>query len=272
MINVKYPYKLFSLKNRIILITGGYGLLGKEFAKTIVSAGAQVIISGRNILKAKQVSEELGGWAVELDVKNKSSVMKAINEIVNKYGTIDGLINNASYSFPASESAIPFQSFEEFDEEIWEEALATDIKGMFLCAQTVGKIMKKNKSGVIVNVSSIYGTLAPDQRIYDKIIDADGKQFIKPVAYCVAKGAVMNFTRYLATYWAGCNIRVNTLTLGGVFDNQNQSFVESYNEKTTLGRMANQDEYNGAILFLLSDASSYMTGANLIIDGGWSAW
>ena len=158
--------------------------------------------------------------------------------------------------------------FETFPIDIWQKALELNLTGVFLCCQEIGKIMAQQKNGVIINISSIYGISGADQRIYGK------SNLNSPVSYAASKGAIINLTRYLAAYWHRKNVRVNTLTLGGVQDDsyQNKEFIKKYSEKTMLGRMAKKEDYNGAILFLISDASSYMTGSNLIIDGGWTAW
>ena len=159
--------------------------------------------------------------------------------------------------------------FEEFPLDLWNKVLSINLTGVFLCSQEFGKVMRRQKTGgSIVNVSSIYGINGADQRIY-----GDTK-LNSPPSYAATKGAIVNFTKYLAAYWTGKNIRVNTMTLGGVLDKSymDKQFIKKYSEKTMLGRMANNDEYNGALLFLLSDASSYMTGTNLILDGGWTAW
>ena len=159
--------------------------------------------------------------------------------------------------------------FEDYPLDLWNKVVETNLTGVFLCCQEFGKTMGKQKTGgSIVNISSIYGINGADQRIYGK------SQLNSPPSYAATKGAIVNMTRYLAAYWHGKNIRVNTMTLGGVLDktNMKKEFIDNYSKKTILGRMANSDEYNGALLFLLSNASSYMTGANLVLDGGWSAW
>lgn len=247
-------------------------MLGLEFSEILTIAGAQIVIGGKNIEKVKQAAERLGGFAVEMDVTRKESVEQAVQETVAQYGRIDGLVNNASYSTPVEEGGDNFASFENYSEKAWEKSFAVDVKGTFLCSQAVGKLMVKQRGGTIVNVSSIYGKLAPDPRVYEDVVNSEGERFVKPASYGAAKSAIANLTRYLAVYWREQNIRVNSLTLGGVFDNQNESFVKAYASRTPLGRMAKKNEYNGALIFLMSDASSYMTGADLVMDGGLSAW
>ena len=168
-----------------------------------------------------------------------------------------------------------FAPFEEYRRDVWDQAIAVNLTGMVLCAQAAGSLMLKNvpSGGVIVNISSTYGVVAPDQRLYEGVKSpyAD-TSFNTPVSYAVTKTAVLGLTRYLATYWGSKNIRVNALTPHGVFDNHDETFVRNFVFRSPMGRMARNDEYRGALLFLVSDASSYMTGANLIIDGGWTAW
>jgi 2-deoxy-D-gluconate 3-dehydrogenase len=186
-------------------------------------------------------------------------------------GRIDILINNAALDpkFDPKHANGQAVSFEDYPLDLWNRSLAVDLTGMFLCAQAVAKPMLGRGRGVIVNIASIYGLVGPDQRIYEK----PGMQpRYKPVAYSVTKSAVLGLTRYLATYWAGKNIRVNTLTPGGTFHEHDDEFTMRYSHRTPLGRMADPSEYCGALLFLVSDASSYMTGANLVVDGGWTAW
>jgi NAD(P)-dependent dehydrogenase (short-subunit alcohol dehydrogenase family) len=186
-----------------------------------------------------------------------------INLVIKKYSKIDVLINNAI--FPEI-GKIRNTSFENFPLDVWNKGLDVNLTGVFLCSQQVGKIMVKQKRGIIINISSIYGLQGPDQRIYGNT------KIVKSAMYAVTKGAILNFTRYMASYWNKTGIRVNTLSLGGVEENQDPSFKKNYSYKTMIGRMAKKDEYVGAILFLSSDASSYMTGSNLILDGGWTGW
>jgi len=199
-----------------------------------------------------------------------------VERTLNKFGRIDILINNAALTVRGGTSTLGnyFEDFEEYPVALWNKALAVNLTGVFLCCQAVGRQMVKQESGVIVNISSTYGLVGPDHRIYEGIENPhDKEQSINtPIAYSVTKGGVVSLTRYLATYWAPKNIRVNTLTPGGVNENHDTRFVANYASRTPLGRMARREEYRGAILFLVSEASSYMTGANLVVDGGWTAW
>ena len=261
--------KIFDLSNRVIVITGAAGLLGSEYANGFCQAGANVILADKNFVKCKKLATELEKkygvkpLAIKLDVSNSKSIQQMINQIKKKFSKIDVLVNNAIFPEIGKNKKI---KFEDYPLDIWKKGVDVNLTGMFLCSQQIGKIMAKQKSGVIINISSIYGIKAPDQRIYGKT------KIVKSALYATTKGAVINFTRYLAAYWNKTGVRVNTLSLGGVEEDQDASFKKKYSEKTMIGRMAKKDEYVGAVLFLSSDASSYMTGSNLIIDGGWSAW
>jgi len=197
-------------------------------------------------------------------------VLSLKKNILTDFKKIDGLINNAAYTnIDAIKNSDDITApFEKFSFELWKKILDVDLSGVFNCCKVFGSQMVKQRKGTIVNIASIYGIVGNDQRIYGN------SKINSPVSYAAAKGGIITLTRYLAAYWYGKNIRVNTLTPGGVIDESYQSkeFIKKYSEKTILGRMARSDEYNGALLFLMSDASSYMTGANLVIDGGWTAW
>jgi len=268
--------KLFDLEGRNIIITGASGLLGSQYANTLSSAGANIILldidTGKNEkLKSalvKKYKNKISAYT--LDISNQIEVNKTSKKIIKDFKKIDGLINNAAYTTKGAKekSDNAFGTFENFPIDIWQKSLDINLSGVFFCSQAFGKIMAKQGKGVIVNIASTYGLVGADQRIYGK----SGLNL--PISYAATKGAIVNFTRYLAAYWHGKNIRVNTLSPGGVMDKtyQEKTFIKKYSEKTILGRMANKDEYNGAMLFLISDASSYMTGANLVVDGGWTSW
>ncbi|MBI4698953.1 MAG: SDR family oxidoreductase, partial [Nitrospirae bacterium] len=205
---------------------------------------------------------------VEADITKRKSIEKALQKTISSFGRPDILINNAAIDAPPDADEQETGPFETYPESSWDIMMEVNLKGTFLCCQVIGGHMAQSGGGSIINISSIYGILSPDQRIYEY----KDKPFIKPVAYSVSKSGVLNLTRYLATYWAKKGVRVNTLTLGGLFNSQDETFLKHYSNKVPMGRMAVQDEYNGAILFLSSAASSYMTGANLVVDGGFSAW
>jgi NAD(P)-dependent dehydrogenase (short-subunit alcohol dehydrogenase family) len=266
--------KIFDLNNKSIILTGSAGRLGTNFAHVLSNAGANVILidinKKDNEKLAKNISKKYNTkpFACTVDITKKEELMNISSKIIKKYGTIDGLINNAFFS-PRTDPKKSAMNFEEYQLDLWNKVLSVNLTGVFLCCQEFGKKMVKQKDGgVIVNISSIYGINGADQRIYEN------SELNSPPSYAASKGAIVNFTRYLASYWNKKNIRVNTMTLGGVLDTSymTKKFIKKYSDKTILGRMAEKDEYNGALLFLLSKASSYMTGANLILDGGWSAW
>ena len=263
----------FDLEGRVAVITGAAGQLGCQYAKALLGAGARVAAidlhtdySGRDL---PEPGERF--LAVKADVTRREDLAQALAAVVERLGHPRVLINNAAVDAPPNSSHQDTGPFEDYPLSSWQQMVDINLTGTFLCCQVFGGHMAKNGGGSIINISSIYGILSPDQRIYEYKAK-DGKPFFKPVAYAVTKSGVLNLTRYLATYWAKSKLRVNTLTLGGVYNEQDATFLANYNAKVPLGRMADEQEYNGAILFLASDASSYMTGANLVIDGGFSSW
>ncbi len=206
-----------------------------------------------------------------MDITDPDAVRAAVDDIVARWGRLDILVNSAALDPKVSaEGRVQAAgAFEDFPLDTWRQALEVNLTGMFLVTQAAMRPMKAQGKGSIINICSTYGLVGPDQRIYQK--PGRPPQY-KPVYYTVTKAAVLGFTRYLATYYAGTQIRVNALTPGGVYNEQDEEFVRQYSARTVLGRMARKDEMNGALLFLASDASSYMTGANLVVDGGWTAW
>lgn len=266
-----YLNNLFNLTGKVAIVTGAGGQLGGEFVRALLNAGVRVaafdisLDSPKSRLKVIQ-SERL--ILVKVDITKKDSIKKGLKTVIARFGNPDILINNAAIDAPPNAGKQDTGPFEDYPEKSWDAMMNVNLKGMFLCCQIIGGRMSKTGGGSIINISSIYGILSPDQRIYEY----KDEPFIKPVTYSVSKSGVLNLTRYLATYWAKKRLRVNTITFGGVFNKQDEKFLKNYTNKVPLGRMARQNEYNGAILFLASDASSYMTGSNLIIDGGWSAW
>ena len=278
---VPFP-DLFRLDGRVALVTGGAGLLGRRYCEALLQAGARVVIgdvdgAGAEALAAELDSERALG--LKLDVTNEASVNDATQRAVQRFKRLDILVNNAALTVRGgSERLSPadyFAPFESYKREVWQRAVDVNLTGMLLCAQAAGRqmLLQDPPGGVMVNISSTYGVVAPDQRVYDGVRSpyADAT-FNTPVSYAVTKTAVLGLTRYLATYWGKNNIRVNALTPHGVYDNHDDAFVRNFVYRSPLGRMARNDEYRGALLFLVSDASSYMTGANLIVDGGWTAW
>lgn len=273
---MSYTEKLFNLEGKVVLITGGAGFLGSHYAEGFAQSGALPIIADTDGEKTKALAKELSNKygvrveGLELDVTSPESIKNCVDAIVRMFGRIDVLINNAGISGKVANKTVA-PDFESYPKSEWEKAFAVNIEGMVLCCQEVGKVMKKQGRGVVINVSSMYGVVSPDQRIYETG-DPSVPPFIKPAAYGASKAAVINLTKYLSTYWAKNNIRVNAITPGGIFNGENPDFVKKYGEKCPLGRMARAEEMVGPILFLAGDTSSYMTGANLIVDGGWTAW
>ncbi len=266
--------KLFSLKNKVAIVTGALGLIGKNHCAALSEAGANVVVCDLDKNRCEEFSKTLSEESIGIgtDITKKESVQKLKEQVLEKFNRIDILVNNAAINdmFENPQAASELSKFENYPLDLWQKSIDVNITGMFLCSQNIGSYMSENRNGSIINVASTYGVVAPDQSLYKT---PDGNQnFYKSAAYPVTKGAVISFTRFLAAYWGKKGIRVNTLTPGGVENNQDEYFIKNYSSKTPLGRMAAPTDYNGALVFLASDASSYMTGANLIVDGGWTAW
>jgi NAD(P)-dependent dehydrogenase (short-subunit alcohol dehydrogenase family) len=269
----------FNLKDRVAVVTGGVGLLGVEFCRTLAEAGAAVAVVDLNAEKCAAVADSLTttgyrALAIPLDITQPESVNALVEKVMSTFSRLDILVNSAAldpkFDPDAAARGIAPGSFEDYPLEQWNAALNVNLTGMFLVTQACVKpMLTQGKKGSIINICSTYGLNGPDQRIYIK----DGKRVAyKPAYYTTTKAGVMGFTKYLAAYYAGTEIRVNALTPGGVFNNHEEYFVKNYSAKTILGRMAKKDEMNGALLFLASEASSYMTGNNVVVDGGWTAW
>lgn len=207
---------------------------------------------------------------IEADVTNKSSLQKALDVVISKFGVPTVLINNAAIDSPPSAPPEENGPFEDYPEASWDKVIDVNLKGVYLCCQVFGSAMAKAGRGSIINVASIYGVVSPDQSLYEYRRQR-GEVFYKPVAYSASKSGILNLTRYLAVYWARKGVRVNSLTIAGVLNNQEQAFLDAYCARIPIGRMAKLNEYNGSVIFLASEASHYMTGANLVIDGGWTA-
>ncbi len=272
-------HKKFDLTGRVAVVTGGVGLLGAEFCRTLAEAGAAVAVVDLNASASHGTADALtkNGYkalAVPTDITQPDSVNAMVGKVLSEFGRLDILVNSAAldpkFDPDAAKKGIAPGAFEDYPLEDWNAALNVNLTGMFLTTQAcVKQMIAQRKKGSIVNICSTYGLNGPDQRIYVR----DGQRVaFKPVYYTVTKAGVMGFTKYLAAYYAGTEIRVNALTPGGVFNNHEEYFVKNYSARTILGRMANKDEMNGALLFLASDASSYMTGNNVVVDGGWTAW
>lgn len=266
----------FHLDGQVALVTGGAGLLGKEFCQTLAQAGAKVVVADLQKEACQQVADDIcknGYQALPaiVDVTNSDSTRDLVKQTLETYDRLDVLICSAALDpkFEPQHQGQHGNTFEDFPLPAWKQALDVNLTGLFLCCQAVAPTMLKQNRGSIILICSTYGLVGPDQRIY---IRPDEPRQFKPVYYTVTKAGVLGLTRYLATYYAGTKIRVNSLTPGGIYNNHDDLFVQNYSARTVLGRMANKDEMNGAVLFLASDASSYMTGSNLVVDGGWTAW
>ena len=273
--------ELFSLNNKVAVVTGALGLIGKHHCFALAEAGANVVVADLDEEKCLLFAKELptDSIGVGVDITKPDSVKRLKEITLNKFDAIDILVNNAAINdmFVPKDSlgenpqaAKELSMFENYPLDMWQKSLDVNVTGTFLCSQIIGTEMAMRGKGSIINIASTYGMVGPDQSIYKK---PDGSQnFYKSPAYPVTKGAIINFTRFLAAYWGNKGVRVNTLSPGGVENNQDEYFINNYLQKTMLGRMAQPIDYKGAIVFLASDASLYMTGANLVIDGGWTAW
>jgi NAD(P)-dependent dehydrogenase (short-subunit alcohol dehydrogenase family) len=273
----------FALTGRVAIVTGGPGLLGSEFCRTLAEAGARVVIADINAQAVSQLASSLiqAGYhamGVATDITQPESVQNLVDETLSTFGRLDILVNSAALDPKFDPKALAEMAkqgsvtgaFEDYPLDAWKAALDVNLTGIFLCCQAAVKpMLALGKKGSIINICSTYGLTGPDQRIYQR----DGQQSsFKPIYYSVTKAGVLGLTHYLSAYYAGTDIRVNALTPGGVYNDHDETFLKAYSARTIMGRMANKDEMNGALLFLASDASSYMTGSNLVVDGGWTAW
>jgi NAD(P)-dependent dehydrogenase (short-subunit alcohol dehydrogenase family) len=266
----------FSLRGRTAVVTGAVGLLGREHCIALGEAGAHVVATDLDQGACDALAEELASrdirsTGVASDITDKSSLERLRDAAIGRSGRIDVLVNNAAIDDkfdPGSD--LETSRFENYSLERWRRSLDVNLTGTFLSCQVLGAEMARKRRGCIINVASTYGIVAPDQSLY---VGPDGRQrFFKSAAYPATKGAVLALSRYLAAYWGSTGVRVNALSPGGVEAGQDAHFIENYSKRTPLGRMARRDEYRGALVFLASDASSYLTGSNLVVDGGWTAW
>jgi NAD(P)-dependent dehydrogenase (short-subunit alcohol dehydrogenase family) len=259
--------ELFSLIDRVAVVTGGMGQLGAEIARGLVEQGARVAIFD---IEADGTGDD-SLRSLPVDVTNRAAIEGATDEITDAWGVPHVLVNAAALDSPPDAPIEEVGPFEDYPSDSFDQVMEVNVKGTLLACQVIGARMAAAGRGSIVNVSSIYGMLSPVQELYD-FRRREGGTFFKPVAYSVSKSALYNLTRYLATYWAKNGVRVNTLTLAGIWNDQPQEFLEAYTARMPLGRMAEAREVVGPVVFLASDASSYVTGANVVVDGGWSAW
>jgi NAD(P)-dependent dehydrogenase (short-subunit alcohol dehydrogenase family) len=266
--------KYFSLKNKTAIVTGALGLLGVQHCYALAEAGASVIVCDLDEEKCRAFAKEIGGGAIgiRVDITDSSSVKNLLKISKDNFETIDILVNNAAINdkFENASRAIEQSKFENYPIELWELSLKVNVTGTFICCQIIGGEMAEQGAGSIINIASTYGVVAPDQSLY---ADNSGIQnFYKTVSYPTTKGAVISLTKFLASYWGNRNVRVNALSPGGVENNQDSFFIENYSKRTPLGKMAKPYDYRGSLIFLASEASGYMTGANLIVDGGFTIW
>lgn len=259
----------FDISQKRVLLVGGTGVLGRVYAKALASRGSLLVIGDRPGSDVLHMASQLPGnvKGVEVDVTDESSVCQGVKEAVEFLGGLDAVINNAALT---GESLLAqrdvFAPFEEYPLSAFRAVLDVNLTGTFLVAREAGRVMKKAGSGSLINVSSIYGIVGPDHRIYE------GQSFKSMPGYSASKAGVIGLTRWLATWWGQDGIRVNCVVPGGVYNNHSESFVRAYGSRTPLGRMADREELTGIIIYLVADASSYCTGQSFIIDGGFTAW
>lgn len=267
---------LFALEGRVIAVTGASGQLGRQFCRCFLKRGATV--AGIDVVRSSNLPQDLADaerdrrlLIVETDVTNRAALVDAKEKIAATLGPVRGLVTAAALDSPPGAPATENGPFETYPEESWDRVMTVNAKGVMLSCQVFGGAMAHGSGGSIVMIASIYGMLSPDQSLYNYRRTA-GDVFFKPVAYSASKSALLNLVRYLATYWARAGVRVNAISPAGIFNSQDPRFLERYNERVPMGRMARPDEIDGALVYLLSDASTYVTGTNLVVDGGFSAW
>lgn len=273
---MKNYFNKFKLEKKTVIITGGAGILGRHFCFGLADAGANIAVVDINIEEAQKVASIINnnfiGNAVAFgcDITSEESVKRMVEDVVKEFGEINILHNNAAGK--SSNLDAFFADFEDYELNQWKEIMASNLDGMFLVAKHVGKVMKdQGKGGSIIQTSSIYGIMGPDQRIYEGSFYLD-RQINSPAIYSASKAGVVGLTKYLSTYWAKDGIRVNSITPGGVESGQNDTFKQNYSNRIPMGRMAQPEEMVGALIYLSSDASSYVTGQNIIVDGGLNVW
>jgi NAD(P)-dependent dehydrogenase (short-subunit alcohol dehydrogenase family) len=269
----------FDLSGRVAVITGGAGLLGVKHAEAIAEMGGVPVLLDIAGERAADCAARLAAafqtpaHGLSLDITHPAAVAAALTQVLDQCGRVDILINNAANNPKVeSQNGKQWSRFENFPREVWDQDIAIGLTGAFLCSQVFGQHMAGQGTGVILNIASDLSVIAPDQRIYREPGLPDDQQPVKPVTYSVVKAGLVGLTRYLATYWADKGVRVNALSPGGVYNNQDEAFVQRLTNLIPMGRMAAHDEYKAAVVFLVSDASAYMTGVNVVMDGGRTVW
>jgi NAD(P)-dependent dehydrogenase (short-subunit alcohol dehydrogenase family) len=270
---------IFSVEGKIVVVTGGLGQLGREFATSLANAGAKVAIYSRRPIEDGELDQLFPGFGRDrlrvyvASVSDKDALEAATDQLVADWGVPHALVNNAGIDSKPNGAADQNGPFETYPQKYWDEIIDVNLTGVMLCTQVIGSRMAELGRGSIINVGSIYGIVSPNQALYAYREARDGVPFFKAVSYAASKSGLVNLTRYVATYWAPKNVRCNLISFGGVktgsFDKE---FVENFLARVPLGRQAEKGEYNGVIQFLASDASSYMTGSNVVVDGGFTAW
>lgn len=266
---------LFSLAGKVAVVTGGVGILGRHFCSGLAAQGAAVVVVDLDQEEcdrlAEQITRQFGvpALGITCDVAERVQVEAMTARVLERFGQVDVLLNNAAGK--TKDLGAFFAPLEDYGEEAWREVMAVNVDGLFLVARAVGREMARVGRGSIIQTASIYGVVAPDQRIYEGSFYLD-RVINTPPVYSTSKAAVLGLTRHLATYWGAKGVRVNTLTPGGVESGQNEIFKQRYSARVPLGRMAQARELVGAVVWLASDASSYVTGQNIVVDGGLTAW
>jgi len=271
---------IFRLDGKIVVITGATGLLGRKHAEAIACYGGTPILLDLSQQAVTELADELnnkynvGAVGFVVDITDEDAIENNTNQLIKRFGKIDALVNNAANNPKVEDSSeVNFSRLENFSLNIWNDDISVGLTGSFLCAKHYGyKISQNQNGGSIINISSDLGLIAPDQRLYKKDIVDDNLQNVKPVTYSVVKTGLIGLTRYLATYWADKNVRCNAMCPGGVENGQSDDFLEEVNKRIPMGRMADSDEYQGVLIWMLSDASSYLNGAVIPVDGGRTTW
>jgi NAD(P)-dependent dehydrogenase (short-subunit alcohol dehydrogenase family) len=271
---------IFRLDGKIVVITGAAGLLGRKHAEAIACYGGTPILLDLSQQAVTELADELNnkynvdsvGFVV--DITDEEAISNNTNQLIKRFGKIDALVNNAANNPKVEDnSEVNFSRLENFSLNIWNDDISVGLTGSFLCAKHYGyKISQNQNGGSIVNISSDLGLIAPDQRLYKKDSVDDNLQNVKPITYSIVKTGLIGLTRYLATYWADKNVRCNVMCPGGIENGQHNDFVKEVNQRIPMGRMADSDEYQGVLLWMLSDASSYLNGAVIPVDGGRTTW